>query len=501
MTVSFKVQIRRHSFFTSCDCLILGVFDQPELTGIAADIDAMLGGKLTRLKASGDIDVNAGKTLWLHEVDGIDVARVLVVSLGKADEFNARRYKEVLRSTWRAVSCSRAVKVDCRLPLLSVRNLDLSERIRLAVVELRYESYRFVQMKSKLDLEQCVLESVVFDVDADDSGNAQTAVQHGLALANGMDFARDLGNLPGNVCTPSYLAQAATQLAKDWTMKAEVLGHEEIEALKMGSFLSVARASTEAPQLIVLQYEGGKTGAAPVVLIGKGITFDSGGISLKPGAGMDEMKYDMCGAAAVLGTLRAIAEIRLPLNVVAIVPACENMPGGNANKPGDIVTSMKGLTIEVLNTDAEGRLILCDALTYAERFKPAAVIDVATLTGACVIALGDHHSGLYAKDEALAAELLQASSQSSDAAWRLPLDDEYQEQLKSNFADVANIGGRKAGSVTAACFLSRFAEEYPWAHLDIAGTAWTEGASKGATGRPVPLLTRFLENRAGMHCV
>ena len=311
-----------------------------------------------------------------------------------------------------------------------------------------------------------------------------------------MDLTRDLGNLPGNVCTPAYLANTAKKLAKDWKLKVEVLGQKQLEALRMGSFLSVTRGSVEPPQFIVLQYQGGAAKAAPVVLVGKGITFDTGGISLKPGDGMDEMKYDMLGAGSVLGTMRAVAEMGLKINLVVIVPTCENMPSGNATKPGDIVTSMKGLTIEVLNTDAEGRLILCDALTYAERFKPAAVIDVATLTGACVIALGHHNSGLFSKDDALAGELLDASREASDPAWRMPLDEEYQDQLKSNFADLANIGGRPGGSITAACFLSRFTEAYPWAHLDIAGTAWKSGAAKGATGRPVPLLSQFLIDRA-----
>lgn len=322
-----------------------------------------------------------------------------------------------------------------------------------------------------------------------------------------MDLTRDLGNLPPNVCTPTYLGQTAKQLGRDWKLKVDVLGLKQIEALNMGSFLSVAKGSVQPPQFIVMQYQGagaasgesgkGKNKNAPIVLVGKGITFDSGGISIKPGEAMDEMKYDMCGAGSVFGTLRAVAEMGLKLNVIGIVPTCENMPAGNALKPGDIVTAMNGTTIEVLNTDAEGRLILCDALTYAERFKPAAVVDIATLTGACIIALGHHNTGLFSKDDALAGELLDASREAVDPAWRLPLDEEYQDQLKSNFADVANIGGRPAGSVTAACFLSRFAQNYPWAHLDIAGTAWKSGAAKGATGRPVPLLSQFLIDRAG----
>ncbi len=310
-----------------------------------------------------------------------------------------------------------------------------------------------------------------------------------------MALTKDLGNLPGNVCTPTYLADTARKLAREFKLKAEILGPKQIEALKMGSFLSVARGSVQPPQFIVLKYEGGPARQAPIVLVGKGVTFDTGGISLKPGEAMDEMKYDMCGAGSVLGTIRAVAEMGLKLNVIAVVPATENMPGGKATKPGDVVTSMSGQTIEVLNTDAEGRLILCDALTYAERFKPAAVIDVATLTGACIIALGHVNWGLFSKSDALADELLAAGRATGDTAWRLPVEEEYQEQLKSNFADVANIGGRPAGSVTAACFLARFTEKYEWAHLDIAGTAWKSGAAKGATGRPVPLLTQFLIDR------
>jgi Leucyl aminopeptidase len=332
-------------------------------------------------------------------------------------------------------------------------------------------------------------------VPAADAKTASVAAARGTAIANGMDLTRDLGNLPSNICTPTYLANTARQIAKDFKLKVEVLGRKQIEALKMGAFLAVTKGSVEPPAFIVLRYEGGPAKQAPVVLVGKGITFDTGGISLKPGEGMDEMKYDMCGAASVLGTLRAVAEMGLKQNVIAVVPTCENMPSGIATKPGDVVTSMSGQTIEILNTDAEGRLILCDALTYVERFKPAVVIDVATLTGACIIALGHINTGMYARSDALADALVAAGKQSLDTAWRMPLDEEYQEQLKSNFADMGNIGGRPAGSVTAACFLARFTEKYDWAHLDIAGTAWKSGAAKGATGRPVPLLTRFLMDR------
>ncbi|MFI4941213.1 MAG: leucyl aminopeptidase, partial [Burkholderiales bacterium] len=321
-----------------------------------------------------------------------------------------------------------------------------------------------------------------------------------VALANGIELTKDLGNLPANFCTPTYLANTAKKLARDYRLGVEVLDRKQLEALKMGSFLSVTKGSDEPPKFIVLKHMGGKVKDAPIVLVGKGITFDSGGISLKPGAGMDEMKYDMCGAASVLGTFRAIAEMKLKLNVVGIIASCENMPNGRATKPGDIVTSMSGQTIEVLNTDAEGRLILCDALTYAERFKPAAVVDIATLTGACVTSLGNHNSGLFTRHDkehdALAGELLAAGKKTDDTAWRMPIEDAYQEQLKSNFADMANIGGPAGGSITAACFLERYTKKYTWAHLDIAGTAWRSGATKGATGRPVPLLTAFLIDRA-----
>ncbi|KAF1055727.1 MAG: Cytosol aminopeptidase [Burkholderia gladioli] len=479
------------------DCVVIGVFESQTLSGAALDIDEAAKGLLSRIVKAGDMDGKAGKTLFLHEVQGIGAARVLLVGLGKQDAFGQKAYQDAARAAWRALLATRIAQVTFTLAQLPVTDRGADWSVRAAILALRNETYRFTQMKSKAEPAPATLKRIVFSVDTTDEKAAKTALKQAVAIANGMDLTRDLGNLPGNVCTPTYLANTAKQLAKDFGLKAEVLGLKQIQALKMGSFLSVARGSVEPPQFIVLHYQGAGAKAAPVVLVGKGITFDTGGISLKPGEGMDEMKYDMCGAGSVLGTMRAVAEMGLKLNVVAIVPTCENMPSGLAAKPGDIVTSMKGLTIEVLNTDAEGRLILCDALTYAERFKPAAVIDVATLTGACIIALGHHNSGLFSTDDALAGELLDASREAGDPAWRLPIEDEYQEQLKSNFADLANIGGRPGGSVTAACFLSRFTESYPWAHLDIAGTAWKSGAAKGATGRPVPLLSQFLIDRAG----
>ncbi|GAB2919715.1 leucyl aminopeptidase [Paraburkholderia jirisanensis] len=479
------------------DCIVIGVFESQTLSGAALEIDTATKGLLTRIIKAGDMDGKNGSTLFLHEVSGIGASRVLLVGLGKQDGFTQKAYGDAVRAAWRAILSTKIAQVTFTLAQAPIKERSSDWAVRAAILGLRELTYKFTQMKSKPDNGARALKRIVFSVDPDDEKLAKVAAKQGNALANGMDLTRDLGNLPPNVCTPTYLANTAKKLAKDWKLKVEVLGQKQCEALKMGSFLAVAKGSVEPPQFIVLQYHGGAAKAAPVVLVGKGITFDTGGISLKPGDSMDEMKYDMCGAGSVLGTLRAVAEMGLKLNVVGIIPTCENMPAGNALKPGDIVTSMSGTTIEVLNTDAEGRLILCDALTYAERFKPAAVVDIATLTGACIIALGHHNSGLFSKDDALAGELLDAAKEAMDPAWRLPLDDEYQDLLKSNFADVANIGGRPAGSVTAACFLARFTDAYPWAHLDIAGTAWKSGAAKGATGRPVPLLSQFLIDRAG----
>jgi leucyl aminopeptidase len=386
------------------------------------------------------------------------------------------------------------------LPIDLIQGRDAQWGIRSLVLALRESVYRSDGLKSKKDDATNGVKRVVIGVDGSLQSQARTTLLQSVAMANGLDLSKTLGNLPPNICTPTYLANTAKQLAKEYKLNVEVLDRKQLEALKMGSFLSVTQGSEQPPKFIVLKHMGGKAKDAPVVLVGKGITFDTGGISLKPGSGMDEMKYDMCGAGSVLGTFRAIAEMQLKLNVIGVIPTCENMPSGRATRPGDIVTSMSGQTIEILNTDAEGRLILCDALTYVERFKPAAVVDIATLTGACVTALGHHNTGLFTRHDqahdALAIELITAGKASNDTAWRMPIEDAYQEQLKSNFADIANIGGPPGGSITAACFLERFTRKYTWAHLDIAGTAWKSGAAKGATGRPVPLLTTFLIERA-----
>jgi leucyl aminopeptidase len=380
---------------------------------------------------------------------------------------------------------------------LAVGKRDAAWKTAHAVMVARECVYQFTRMKSKSEDPPPALKRLALSVaDRGALRRAATGLEQGLAVAHGMNLAKDLGNLPPNVCTPSYLAEQARELAKHYRMKVTVLEQADMERLGMHTLLSVAQGSAQPPKFITLEHRGGPAKTKPVALVGKGITFDTGGISLKPAGEMDEMKFDMCGAASVLGTMKTVGEMRLPVNVVGVVPTTENMPGGRATRPGDIVKSLSGQTVEILNTDAEGRLILCDALTYVERFQPAAVIDIATLTGACVIALGHVASGLFANDEGLARDVMNAADTAYDRVWRMPIWEDYQEQLKSNFADFANIGGRPAGAVTAACFLARFTQKFKWAHLDIAGTAWKSGREKGATGRPVPLLTQFLINRA-----
>jgi leucyl aminopeptidase len=435
--------------------------------------------------------------LLLHNVPGVEADRVLLVGLGKERDFREKEYRAALTTAVRQLNETGGFDGTIYLTELNVKKRDVAWKIRQAVLVVQETLYRFDRLKSKKEEVRRPLRKLTFCVTRrNELSGAEAALAEGLAIAAGMSLAKDLGNLPGNICTPTYLADQARQLAKLHGLGVDILDRADMEKLGMNTLLSVARGSHEPPKFIVLRHAGGTSGAKPVILIGKGITFDSGGISLKPGPEMDEMKYDMCGAASVLGALKASAMMKLPLNVIGVIPSTENMPGGAATKPGDVITSMSGQTVEILNTDAEGRLILCDALTYVERFDPECVVDIATLTGACVIALGHVATGLLANNEGLAKELLDAGHDSYDRAWQLPLWDDYQEQLKSNFADMANIGGRPGGTITAACFLARFTEKYHWAHLDIAGTAWRSGKEKGATGRPVPLLTHFLMDRA-----
>ena len=478
-------------------CIVAGVFESRKLSTVAHQIDEVSGGAISSILRRGDLEGKPGQTLLLHNIPNLPSERVLLIGCGKEKEFNENRYRDTTAKAVSVLKDTGATEATTYLTELDVKGRDISWKVRQAVEVTEAALYRFDQLKSKPNNSRRALRRVVLAVPKrSDLGPGEQAIREGRAIAEGMKLARDLGNLPGNLCTPTYLAEQATEIGKQYGLKITVLEKDDMQKLGMGALLSVARGSRQPPKLIVLEYHGGKEGEPPVALVGKGLTFDAGGISIKPAANMDEMKYDMCGGASVLGAVQAAAELKLPLNIVGIIPSSENLPDGDANKPGDIVTSMSGQTVEVLNTDAEGRLILSDALTYAERYKPAVVIDIATLTGACVIALGAHASGLLANNDQLAREILGAGKYTHDRAWQLPLWDEYQKQLDSNFADMANIGGREAGTITGACFLARYAKNFKWAHLDIAGTAWKTGKEKGATGRPVPLLVQFLINRA-----
>lgn len=478
-------------------CAVVGVFEARKLSPQAEAIDVLSKGYLSAIVRSGDMEGKLGSTLLLHNVPNVPSERVLLVGLGKEKDFQEKQYETAIRASIKRLNETGSADAVLYLTQLPLKKRDIAWRIEQAVLVSMASSYRFDQLKSKTDNGRNELRKLTLSVaDRPEQTAGEKALVRGLAIASGISFTKDLGNLPGNICTPTYLAEQAVKLGKEYKLKVEVLNQPQLEKLGMGSFLAVAKGSRQPPKLIVMHHNGGDKKTKPIVLVGKGITFDTGGISIKPAAEMDEMKFDMCGAASVLGTMKAVAEMGLKLNVIGVIPTCENMPDGNATRPGDVVTSMSGQTIEILNTDAEGRLILCDALTYVERFEPAAVVDIATLTGACVIALGHVVSGLLSNQDALARELLDAGEESHDRAWHMPLYDDYQDQLKSNFADMANIGGRAGGAITAACFLSRFTKAYNWAHLDIAGTAWKSGGEKGATGRPVGLLTRFLINRA-----
>jgi leucyl aminopeptidase len=475
------------------DCVVVGVHDDRELAASAAELDRTLGGRLGRLLRAGDFAGRLAETMLLPEVGSPTASRVLLVGLGARKAWSRRHYKRAVTAAAQALTKSAAREAVFWLTAEAVPDVDAYYRARFVAEAVGHSLYRIPDLKSgrKPPAPKLARVGVRF-TDKPDVTAANRGLEHGRGIAAGSAVTRDLANLPANVCTPTYLGIFAKKLAREHrSLRVRVLGEPEIRRLGMGSFLSVTAGTEEPARLIVVEYRGGGD-APPIALIGKGITFDTGGISLKDPPGMDEMKFDMNGAATVLGAMKSLAELELPLNAVAIVPSCENMPSGRATKPGDIVTSMSGQTIEVLNTDAEGRLILCDALTYARRFKPEIVIDVATLTGACVIALGAHCTGLFSNDDELAEGLLAAGTRAADAAWRMPLMEEYQEQLKSNFADFANVGGREGGACTAAGFLWKFAEGLRWAHLDIAGTAYQTGANKGSTGRPIPLLVDFL---------
>ena len=475
-------------------CLVLGVYESRTLTPSAEALNEASEGQLATLVKRSGFSGKAGQTLLLFDVANVRCERVLLVGCGKSDAVDERRFKRIATDAAKALRESGAKEALSSLLEVTVAERSAVWQARQLVELSEAADYRFDQLKSKAPKRHSTLKKITLAVaDKAELAEVSVAIAQAKAIAAGMGLAKDLGNLPGNICTPSYLADQAKKLAKQYPgLKTKVLSEAELKKLGTGSLLSVSKGSAEPPKLIVMEYLNGPKKQSPQILVGKGVTFDTGGISIKPSGSMDEMKFDMCGAASVFGTLKACAELELELNVVGIVAAVENMPSGSATKPGDVVTSLSGQTVEVLNTDAEGRLILCDAITYSERYKPAAVVDIATLTGACVVALGKHPHGLFSNHQPLADALLAAGDYSSDRPWQMPLWEDYQDQLDSNFADMANIGGRDGGAITAACFLSRFAKELHWAHLDIAGTAWLSGKAKGATGRPVPLLTQYL---------
>ena len=480
-------------------CLALGVYESRRMTRAAELFDRATNGYLSNLLRRGDLEGKPEQSLLLLNVPGSLVERVLLVGCGRERDLDDRRFRQIAAHAAAALQQTGATEASIYLAELPVKGREVPWKIRQLVEAVETSSYHFDQFKSKQDPPRRPLRKIMLNVPSRrDLASGEQALHEGVAIAGGVKLTKDLGNAPPNLCTPTWLAEQAQTLASEFpALQVTVLEEVDLEQLGMGALLAVSRGSAQPAKLIRLDYRHGTAAQKPHVLVGKGVTFDSGGISLKPGEGMDEMKYDMCGAASVFGALRACAELQLPLNVIGLIPAVENMPGGRATRPGDIVTSLSGQTVEILNTDAEGRLILCDALTYIERDYPATVIDIATLTGACIIALGRHPHGLFSNHPPLAHALEAAGQAASDRVWELPLWEDYQEGLDSNFADMANVvGNRDGGAIMAACFLSRFAKKFHWAHLDIAGTAWKTGKTKGATGRPVPLLAQYLLDRA-----
>lgn len=477
-------------------CIVAAVYSGKDFGECASDLDRSSRQALSRLAKRGDIHGQVADALMVPNAPGLEADRVLLIGAGKRSGITAAEYGKLTRKAAGAVVGAGLKNALTALTEVVVKDRDDGWKIQQQILAFEAASYRFNEFKTRTKAKTAKFSHLHLLLSAELDGSVVDETRIGNSLINGLKLTKDLANTPANYCTPTHLADQAKSLGKQFkSLKVEVLDEAAMEKLDMGSLLSVSRGSEQPAKLITLIYSGGVEKAKPVVLVGKGVTFDSGGISLKPGPAMDEMKYDMCGAATVLGVLSTIAEAELPINVVGVIPATENLPDGKASKPGDIVKSMSGQTIEVLNTDAEGRLILCDALTYCERFNPDVVVDIATLTGACIIALGHQTTALMSNNDTLAEALLAAGQTSGDRAWRLPLWDEYQQQIDSPFADMANVGGRGAGSITAACFLARFTKKYRWAHLDIAGTAWRSEKPKGATGRPVSLLVQFLRTR------
>ena len=491
--MQFSTRVTPNPAKIKTGCIVVGVYSGRQLSPEAEALDRTSRGAITKLLQQGDLNGKLGTALLHHQPSRISAERLLMVGLGKNKTLSRADFQKLARTIGNKLSNCQAKSASLLIESISVDATTNQQCAAQLVRALLTSTYRLNELKSKPKGTSKGPGRVAFCISQQDQVNTiRKGVRLGEAIGKGMKLSKDLANRPGNICTPTHLADEAEALAEKLPVKTSILDEAQMEELGMGALLSVSRGSRQPAKLIVMEYQGGDKDAAPVALVGKGLTFDAGGISLKPAASMDEMKYDMCGGATVFGVLKAAAEQKLGVNLVGIVPSSENLPDGQANKPGDIVTSLSGQTIEILNTDAEGRLILCDALTYVERFNPAIVIDIATLTGACMVALGKHASGLFSNDDKLAEDLLAAGERSGDRVWRLPVWPEYDAQLKSRFADIANIGGRYAGAVTAACFLGRFTGSYRWAHLDIAGTAWNSGILKGATGRPVPLLMEYL---------
>lgn len=478
-------------------CLIIGIYEDGQLTQSAKEIDKSSHGYISKLIKKDVFKGKLGQTLALFHLADTSFEHILLVGCGKETDLTPAKFRKIVAASVKAINNTNTKEVTCYLSELEVTDKSLAWKVKQIAETVSDALYRFDLFKTVKEPASTIKDFIIHLPDAKQEKACALALKQGLAIADGITFTKNLANLPSNVCTPSFLADQAKALGKDYSsLTVKVLGEKEMQKLGMGALLAVSRGSAEEAKFITLEYNGGPKKQAPVALVGKGITFDTGGNSLKPADSMVGMKYDMCGAATVLGTLKAAADLKLPINLVGVIPSAENMPGGTAYKPEDIVTSMSGQTIEVLNTDAEGRLILCDALTYCERFKPEVVIDIATLTGAVVIALGFHATGLLTNHQPLAQDLLKAGEESNDRAWQLPLWDEYQEQLKSPFADMSNVGGRAAGTITAACFLSRFAKKFQWAHLDVAGTAaMMTGSERYATGRPIPMLMQYLMDR------
>ena len=480
------------------DCVVVGIFKPKRLSDSAKKLDKLYRGSISNAVQRNIASGGIGQITTLHNSGRSRHHCIIVVGCGEQDDFTISAYQRVLATVANEIKRNKTSNVINCLTELPVKNADALTKAQLCVTAIESTMYRYSETKPSAANSKTYLKKQKFITNnRQDIADMRDGIEIGQAIANGMNLAKELGNLPGNICTPTYLAEQAQALKKgNRKLKVNVLEEAQMKKLGMGALLSVSNGSIEPAKLVTMEYNGSNDNERPIVLVGKGITFDTGGISLKPGATMDEMKFDMCGAASVLGTMKACCELEIPINVVGVIACAENMPDGNATKPGDVVTTMSGQTVEILNTDAEGRLVLCDALTYVDKFDPEVVIDIATLTGACVVALGQIPSGIMSNDDEFAKDLIKAGEQTGDRTWQLPLWDEYQSQLDSNFADIANIGGRWGGTITAACFLSRFTKKYTWAHIDIAGVAWHQGKKKGATGRPVPLLTEYLLHQA-----